>query len=150
VKENHGQCAVVFFDPQTPKEKNPVGQKVCFSVVPTKAGHIGTGVGACAHVGKDHRALGTFTTSGNYCGKATILAVEPTEHNDTHHTTITITCPKKAETTTTAAFLPAGSPQPPIGGLLVGGLGIAGAIFTGFALNRRWLAPRRLTTGPSA
>jgi hypothetical protein len=147
VSENKGQCQVVFYDPWTKDLPNPIGQKVCFLVLPNKAGHVGTGAGTCAHVGNNHRAYATFTASGNYCGLAKIRATEP-GHTDSHHTTITITCKKDA--TTTAALLPAGSPQPPVGGLLVGGLGLAGAIFTGFALNRRTLAPWRLAAGKSA
>jgi hypothetical protein len=151
VAEKHGQCAVVFYDPKTPKEPNPVGQKVCFSVAPAKAGHIGTGAGTCARIGKNDKALGTFTASGNYCGKATITATETGKYEQPHHTTITIVCTKKPKTaTTTAAFFPTGSPQPPIGGLLVAGLGVLGAVVTGFALNRRLLASWRLAASTSA
>jgi hypothetical protein len=150
VAEKHGQCAVVFTDPKTKSEPSPVGQRVCFSVSPADAGSVGTGAGDCAHVGTNHKALGTFTASGNYCGKAVITATEGKE-KQSHHTTITIVCTKK-DATTTAAIIPAGSPLPPAsGGWLLGAIGVAAAVVTGYALRtRRWFAPRRLAAGQSA
>ena len=141
VAEKHGQCAVVFVDQSN--DENSAGQKVCFSVSPSGAGGIGTGAGNCAFIGKNGKALGTFTASGSYCGQAVITAVEPAEGDEqAHHTTIRITCTNKA--TTTAAILPAGSPFPPAGSLL-GALGVGLALVTGYAMRtRRWFAPRRL------
>ena len=91
VPKKHGQCAVTFAD--SGAGDNSVGQKVCFSVSPAKAGSVGTGAGNCAFVKSNFDALGTFSTSGMYCGTALIIATEPAEKNQTHHTTITIVCP---------------------------------------------------------
>ena len=151
VAEKHGQCAVTFFDPKTKGEPSPIGRKVCFSVSPSDAGHVGTGADACAYVGKNYKALGTFTASGNYCGKAVITAVEGKEKLS-HHTTITIVCGKTTDATTTAAVLPAGSPLPPAGGAwLLGVMGVGAALITGYALRpRRWLSRGRLAASQSA
>ena len=150
VAEKHGQCAVVFTDPKTKGEPSPVGQTVCFSVSPAEAGNVGTGAGHCALVGTNHKALGTFTASGAYCGTAVITAVEGKE-KQSHHTTITIVCTKK-DATTTAAIIPAGAPLPPAsGGWLLGAMGAGAAVVTGYALRtRRWFAPRRLAAAQSA
>ena len=152
VSEKHGQCSVVFTDPKTKGEPNPQGQKVCFSVSPAKAGKVGTGDGSCALVGKNNKAFGTFTASGNYCGKAVITATEGKEKSS-HHTTITIVCKDKdQEATTTAAIIPAGSPPPPAsGGWLLGAAGVGAALVTAYAVRtRRWLAPRRFAAAQSA
>ncbi len=126
-----------------------MGQKVCFSVSPSKAGEVATGANHCAIVGSDHKALGTFRASGKYCGKAVITATEANE-KESHHTTITIVC--KPSATTTAAMVPAGSPQhPATGGLVLGAMGVGAALVTTFALlNRRRYAPRRLKAGQPA
>ena len=149
VAEDNGQCSVVFVDPKTKGEPSPVGQKVCFTVSPSKAGEVGTGASHCAIVGSNHKALGTFMASGKYCGKAVVTATEAHE-KVSHHTTITIVC--KPGATTTAAMVPAGSPQPPAtGGLLLGAMGVGAALVTTFALLRhRRYAPRRLKAGQPA
>jgi hypothetical protein len=150
VAKNHGQCNVVFSDPKTKGEPNSVGQKVCFSVSPANAGSVGTGTGHCTTVGNNHKALGTFTASGNVCGRVVITATEGKE-KQSHHTTVTIACDKH-DATTTAAFLPAGGPLPPAnGGWLLGALGVGVALVTGYAVRtRRWFAPWRLAAGQSA
>src|ERR1035441_1865201 len=38
----NGQCAATFIDPKTKGEPNPVGQRVCFSVITKGAGSIST------------------------------------------------------------------------------------------------------------
>jgi hypothetical protein len=149
VSENHGQCASTFVDPKTKGEPNPQGQKVCFSVSPAKAGSISTGKGNCARIGANDRAYATFKASGNYCGKAVITATEVGEHEQPHHTTITIVCRKSVQATTTAAIIPAGGTSPPAG--LLGGLGVAAALGTAYAVwNRRWFSPGRLAANQSA
>jgi hypothetical protein len=150
VSKNHGQCKVVFSDPKTKGEPNSVGQKVCFSVSPANAGSVGTGTGNCTTVGNNHKALGTFTASGNVCGRVVITATEGKE-KQSHHTTVTIPCDKH-DSTTTAALLPTGSPQPPAtGGWLLGALGVGVALVTGYAIRtRRWFDPWRLAAGQSA
>lgn len=147
VAQRHGQCAVVFLDKT--KNENPVGQQVCFSVSPIGAGTIETGTGNCAFINKNDKALGTFATTGTYCGKAVVTAVETGEASEQkHHTTITIVCTPVA--TTTAAILPAGSPLPPAGWLL-GAMGVGLALVTGYAVRtRRWFAPRRHAASQSA
>lgn len=149
VPNKHGQCAVTFADPGA--GDNSVGQRVCFSVSPAKAGSVGTGAGHCAFVKNNRKALGTFTTSGTYCGTALIIATEPAENNQTHHTTITIICPPPAATTT-SAVIPAGTPLPPTGGgWLLGVVGVGVALVTAYAVRtRRWFAPRRIAAGQSA
>ncbi|MGA8415374.1 MAG: hypothetical protein WB808_02010 [Candidatus Dormiibacterota bacterium] len=139
VAEKHGQCAVVFVDKSN--AENSVGQKVCFSVS-NDAGSVQTGTGNCAYINKNDKALGTFTTSGSYCGRATITAVEPNEGDEqAHHTTITIVCPTKA--TTTSVTVPAAPPSSPMGWLL-GAMGVGIALLTGYAVwTRRWFAARR-------
>ena len=145
VPKTHGQCAVTFADKGA---DNSVGQKVCFTVSPFRAGSVGTGAGNCAFVKSNEEALGTFTTSGSYCGTARIVATEPGEANQTRHTTITIVCPPSA--TTTAAIVPGGSPSSPAGWIL-GALGAGLAIVAGFAVRtRRWFAPRRHAASQSA
>jgi hypothetical protein len=146
VAEKHGQCAVTFED--MTKDENPVGQKVCFSVSPTNAGNVQTGAGACAFINKNDKALGTFATSGSYCGKAVITAVETGEGSEqAHHTTVTIVCAPTA--TTTSAIVPTGSSSPPAGWLL-GAMGLALALVTAVGVStRRWLAPRRRTSSQS-
>ena len=52
VPNKHGQCAVTFADPGA--GDNSVGQRVCFSVSPAKAGSVGTGAGHCAFVKNNH------------------------------------------------------------------------------------------------
>jgi len=117
-------------------------------VSPAKAGSVGTGAGHCAIIGKNDKAFGTFTASGNYCGAATITATEKGE-KQAHHTVIHITCAKTA--TTTAAMIPAGSPLPPAGGSLLGVMGVLGAIVTGYAVRtRRWFSLGRLAANQSA
>jgi hypothetical protein len=145
----HGQCAVTFTDKGAGDYS--VGQKVCFSVSPAKAGSVGTGAGNCAFVKSNQKALGTFTTSGRYCGTARIIATEPSENNQTHHTTITIICPPPAATTT-SAVIPAGTPLPPTGGgWLLGVMGVGVALVTAYAVRtRRWFAPWRLAADQSA
>ena len=146
VAEKHGQCAVVFVDKTT--TENPVGQQVCFKVSPIGAGSVETGSGNCAFINKNDKALGTFTTSGTYCGKAVITAVETGEDEQNHHTTVTIVCTPVA--TTTAAIVPAGSPFPPAGWLL-GAMGVGLALWSGYAVRtRRWFAPRRHAASQSA
>jgi hypothetical protein len=149
VPKKHGQCAVTFADPGA-GDNNSVGQKVCFSVSPDDAGKVGTGAGHCAFVKSDDEALGSFTTSGRYCGTASIIATESAEHNQTRHTTITIICPPGA--TTTSAVIPAGGPLPPAGGgWLLGAIGVGVALVAAYAVRtRRWFAPRRLAAGQSA
>ena len=148
VAANHGQCGVVFVDPKTKGEPNSVGQKVCFTVSPKTAGEVGTGADHCAIVGNNHKALGTFTASGSFCGRATITATEGKE-KVSHHTVITIVCKKTA--TTTAAIVPAGSSLPPAGGWLLGVMGVLAAIVTGYAVRtRRWFSPGRLAANQSA
>ncbi len=146
VNKNKGDCRVVFSDPKTKGEPNPVGQKVCFTVSPSGAGSVTTGSGNCTTVGSNHKAVGTFTASGSFCGKAVITATEGKE-KQSHHTTVTVVC-KDNEATTTAAFLPAGGPLPPAsGGWLLGALGVGVALMTGYAVRtRRW----RLAAGQSA
>ena len=152
VAEKHGDCAVTFVDPKTEGEPSPVGQQVCFSVSPSNAGSVGTGAGHCTHVGNNHKAFGTFTASGDYCGKAVITAEESGPHEQAHHTTITIVCTKKEDATTTAAFLPAGGPSTPTtGGWLLGAMGVCAATVTAYALRtRRRAAPGRRAAGQSA
>ena len=151
IAENHGQCAATFFDAKTKGEPNPQGQQVCFSVSPAKAGNISTGQGTCARIGSNDEAYAVFKTSGNYCGSAIISAIEPAEHEQAHHTTETIVCPKKTDATTTAAMLPAGSPFPPAGGWLLGAVGVGLALVTAFAVwTRRSFAPRRHSASQSA
>lgn len=147
VPEKHGQCAVTFADKGA---SDGVGQEVCFTVSPTSAGSVGTGAGNCAFVKGNDKALGTFATSGTYCGKALIIATEPAENNQTHHTTITIVCPHVVSTT--RALIAAGTPvQPSGGGWLLGAMGVGVALVTAFALRtRRSFARRRLAAGPSA
>jgi hypothetical protein len=147
VAQKHGQCAVTFVD-RTTKE-NAVGQKVCFSVSPMTAGSIQTGAGACAFINKNHKAIGTFTTSGTYCGKATITATEVNEASEqAHHTTITIRCAVSA--TTTAAVVPGAGPSSPAGWIL-GALGVGLALVAAYAVRtRRWFAPRRHAASQSA
>ena len=121
-----------------------------FSVTPHNAGAVGTGSGHCAVIGNNDKAFGTFTASGKVCGKVKIWATErdPKAGEQSHHTTITITC-KTA--TTTAALIPAGSPFPPAGIALLGVMGVSAALVTGYAIRtRRWVFPRRLAANPSA
>jgi hypothetical protein len=150
VAQDGGQCRVTFVDKATKFEKNPVGQHVCFTVSPAKAGAVGTGAGHCAVIGSNDKAFGTFTASGKYCGPAVITATETGENSgQAHHTTVQITCAKTA--TATAALLPAGSPVPPAGGWLLGLLGVGIALVTGYAIRtRRWFSPRRLAANQSA
>ena len=126
-----------------------MGQKVCFSVSPMTAGSVQTGAGTCAFINKNDKALGTFMTSGTYCGKATITATEVNEASEqTHHTTITITCAVSA--TTTAAMVPGGGPLSPAGWIL-GALGIGLALAAGLAAWTRWgFGPRRHAASQSA
>ena len=152
IAESHGQCVATFFDPKTKGEPHPQGQQVCFSVSPAKAGSISTGSGKCARIGSNDKAYAVFKDSGDYCGKAIISAIEPAEHDDTHHTTVTIVCSKTdTQATTTAAMLPPGSPFPPAGGWLLGAMGVGAALLTGYAVRtRRWFSPRRLAAGHSS
>ncbi|MFZ0180745.1 MAG: hypothetical protein WAL84_12870 [Candidatus Dormiibacterota bacterium] len=146
VAKNKGDCRVVFSDPKTKGEPNSVGQTVCFTVSPNGAGSVTTGSGSCTTVGSNHSAVGTFTASGTFCGRAVITATEGKEKTS-HHTTVTVGCDKH-DATTAAAFLPAGSPQPPAtDGWLFGALGVGVALMTGYAVrSRRW----RLAAGQSA
>ena len=143
-----GHCHVTFLDVVTKGEKNPAGLKVCFTVTPAKAGAV---TAACDVIGKNGRAFGTFTASGNFCGRAVITATEAGEHQS-HHTTVTITC--KDTATTTAAMLAAGSPIPPTGGgggWLLGAMGVGAALVTAYAVRtRRWFVARRLAANQSA
>jgi hypothetical protein len=152
IAESHGQCVATFVDPKTKGEPHPQGQQVCFSVSPAKAGSISTGSGKCARIGSNDKAYAVFKDSGNFCGKAIISAVEPAEHEQPHHTTVTIVCPKSAtDATTTAAMLPPGSPFPPAGGWLLGAMGVGVALVTGYAVRtRRRFSLRRLAAGQSA
>jgi hypothetical protein len=148
VSANHGQCRVTFVDKKSKTEPHPSGGTVCFTVTPHKAGSVGTGAGNCAVIGANDKAFGTFTASGKVCGKVEIVATEPEKGEQSHHTTVTITC-KTA--TTTAALVPAGSPFPPAGTGLLGVMGVGFALVTGYAIRtRRWVFPRRLATNPSA
>ncbi len=149
VSADHGQCRVTFFDKKT-KTEFPPGGTVCFSVTPHNAGSVGTGADHCAVIGNNDKAYGTFTASGKVCGKVEIWATErdPKAGEQSHHTTITITC-KTA--TTTAALIPAGSPFPPAGIALLGVMGVSAALVTGYAIRtRRWVFPRRLAANPSS
>jgi hypothetical protein len=143
VAENHGQCAVTFTDIGG---KSAVGEFVCFSVSPTKAGAVATGTSNCAKIGKNDEAFGTFTASNSYCGPAVITALVSAPGEQPHHTTVTITCNKKA--TTTAAYVTTGSTFPPAGVWILGTLGVGGALITGFAVRTR--RPRRLAARQSA
>ena len=146
VAQKHGQCAVTFID--RTKNEDSVGQKVCFTVS-NNAGTVQTGAGTCAFVNKNHKAIGAFTTSGTYCGKATITATEVNEASEqAHHTTITIRCAVSA--TTTAAVVPGAGPSSPAGWIL-GALGVGLALVAGYAVRtRRWFAPRRHAASQSA
>jgi hypothetical protein len=156
VTEEQGQCRVTFLDKPTTNE-SPIGQQVCFTVN-HNAGAVGTGGNGgtpsnCAfvkHTSSGDKVLGTFLANDSYCGQAVITATEvAVEGGQTHHTTITITCAPSASTT--SALLPAGSPQPPIAGWLLGAMGVGVALLAGFALRaRRWFAPRRRSAGQSA
>jgi hypothetical protein len=150
--EEHGQCRVTFLDTPTSTE-HPLGQQVCFTVN-HHAGAIGTGgmPSNCAlvkHTSTGDKALGTFTANDTYCGQAVITATEAVEGGQTRHTTITLTCAPSVSTT--SAIVPAGGPQAPIAGWLLGAIGVGVALVAGFALRaRRWLAPRRRSAGQSA
>jgi hypothetical protein len=152
VTEEHGQCRVTFLDKPTSTE-SPLNQQVCFTVN-HNAGSIGTGgtPSNCAlvkHTSSGDKALGTFTANDSYCGQAIITATEAVESGQTRHTTITITCAPNVSTT--SAIVPAGSPQPPIAGWLLGAMGVGVALVGGFVLRaRRWFAPRRRSAGQSA
>jgi hypothetical protein len=151
IAEHHGQCVATFFDPKTKGEPHPQGQQVCFSVSPMTAGTISTGNGKCARIGSNDKAYAVFKDSGSYCGKAIISAIEPAEHEQAHHTTVTIVCHKTTDATTTAAVVPAGSPFPPAGGWLLGAMGVGAALVIGYAVRtRRWFSPRRLAADQSA
>jgi hypothetical protein len=147
VAEKNGQCQVVFTDVKTKGEPKPGGQHVCFSVSPPKAGQVQTGGGKCAVTNSAGKAFGTFMTSGTYCGKAVITATETAEHEQAHHTTVTITC-KSATTTafTTTGVSLGGSPA---GGWVLGLLGVGAALATAVAMRIRF-APRRLAARQSA
>ena len=148
VAEKNGQCQVVFTEVKSKDEPNVGGQQVCFSVSPMNAGKVQTGNGNCAVTSSAGKAFGTFMTSGTYCGKAVITATETAENEQTHHTTVTITCKKDA---TTTAFAIAGVPLggSPAGGWILGLLGAGVAIATAIALRIRF-APRRLAARQSA
>jgi hypothetical protein len=147
VAEKNGQCQVVFTEVKTNGEPNVGGQQVCFSVSPMNAGKVQTGNGNCAVTSSAGKAFGTFMTSGTYCGKAVITATETAEHEQTHHTTVTITCTHA----TTTAFVVAGVPLggSPFGGWILGLVGAGAAIATAIALRIRF-APRRLAARQSA
>lgn len=147
VAEKNGQCQVVFTDVKTKGEPNPRGQRVCFSVSPSKAGKVQTGGGKCAVTNSAGKAFGTFMTSGTYCGKAVITATEPAENGQTHHTTVTIACKSATTTAFTIAGVPVGGS--PAGGWVLGLLGAGAALATAVALRIRF-APRRLTARQSA
>jgi hypothetical protein len=141
----HGHCKVVFTDKKSKGEEDRKGQTVCFSVKPADAGSVTGDSGNCSTTNKKGKAFGTFTASGEICGKVKIWATEPGENGQTRHTTVRITC-KDKDATTTAALIPAGSPLPPSGGgWLLSVMGVSVALATGYAVRtRRWFAPRRL------
>ena len=147
VAEKHGQCQVTFTEVKSDSEPNVGGQRVCFSVSPSKAGQIQTGNGSCATTSNAGKAFGTFMTSGTFCGKAVITATEIAENEQTHHTTVTIVCPHA----TTTAFTTTGAPLggSPLGGWILGLLGAGAALATAIALRIRF-APRRLAARQSA
>ena len=150
VAQNKGQCRVTFVDPKTKGEPNPVGQKVCFSVSPSKAGEVGTGAGHCAIIGNNDKAFGTFTASGKYCGKAVITATEAKENG---RATTPRSRSSASKTRNHDGRHAAGrQPSPPAtGGWLLGAMGVGVALVTGYAMRtRRWFAPRRLAAGQSA
>jgi hypothetical protein len=147
-----GTCMVVFTDIKTKDEKNPSGQKVCFSVSPTTAGTATPFTPPCSKVtlvGGMYEALSTFSSNPNSCVNATIYATEPKEHNQRHHATETITCGPPGTATNASFAVPAGRPLPPAGGWLFGAMGAGVALVTSYALRRRF-APRRLAAGQSA
>jgi hypothetical protein len=140
----HGKCSVVFTDKETKREEHPKGQTVCFSVKPADAGSVTGDSANCSTVNKKGKAFGTFTASGEVCGKVTIWATEKAEDGQTRHTTVRIKC-KDKDATTTAALIPASSPFPPAGGSLLGAMGVGMALVTGYAIRtRRWFSPWRL------
>ena len=95
-----GQPCTITFTDAIHKGEPFKPTKVCFTVNPTTAGTITTGTGTCTHEtlsGSNGIATGTFTSSANFCGNphnnsAIITSIEPNEHNQKHHTTVTIAC----------------------------------------------------------
>jgi hypothetical protein len=144
-------CTVTFTDIKNSDEKHPAGQKVCFSVSPTKPTLAGTVSPSCSLVmlvGTMYQASATFSSNPNFCGSAIIYATEKSESNQRHHTTETITC-GTGTVTNTSFTVPAGSPSPPAGGWLLGAMGMGAALVTSYALRRRFAA-RRLAASQSA
>ena len=144
-----GQSCTITFTDLIKKDEPFSPQKVCFSLKPTTAGTVSP----CTHetkVSPNGIATGTFTSSANFCGNPNsnsviIYATEPKEHNQRHHTTVTISCNTG---TSTSAFIPAGSSSPPAIGWLLGAIGLGGALVAVYVLRiRRWFAPRRLAAG---
>jgi hypothetical protein len=145
-------CTITFTDPITKAEPFTKHHKVCFSVKPSpSAGTVSTTTGTCTletKVGTNGIATGTYSSSPNFCGPgpqtATIYATEPSEHNQKHHTTVTVLC--ETGTAPTSAFIAsAGSSSPPSALWLLGALGLGAALVAVYAMRiRRWLAPRRV------
>jgi hypothetical protein len=143
-------CTITFTDPITKAEKF-TPHKVCFSVSPSpQAGTVSTTTGTCTHetkVGTNGIATGTYLSSANFCGPgpqtATIYAIEPSEHNQKHHTMVTVVCDSGAPAS--AFIAAAGSSSPPSAVWLLGAVGLGAALVAVYVMRvRRWLAPRRV------
>ncbi len=123
-----GTCTVTFTDIKTSDEKHPKGN-VCFSVSPTAAGTATPFTPPCSNitlVGGMYIATSMFNSNPNFCptfpsATATIYATEKAENNQRHHFTETINC---VGTGTTTSFTVPASPSPPVGGWLLGAMGV--------------------------
>ena len=138
-----GQSCTIMFTDAITKAEPFTPHKVCFSVSPSPS--AGT-VSACTHETKavpNGVAMGTYYSSANFCGTATVYAIEPTEKNQKHHTTVTVLC---AGTAPTSAFIATvGSSSPPSAVWLLGAVGLGAALVALYTMRiRRWLAPRRV------
>ena len=143
-----GQPCTITFTDAISKDEPFTPHKVCFSVSPKTAGTVS----ACTHEtngGANGIALGTFSSSANFCGPspqtATIYAIEPSEKNQKHHTTVTVLCSQTGSAPASAFIPPAGSSSPPSAAWLLAAVGLGAALVAVYAMRiRRWLAPRRL------